>query len=257
MRLFALQFAVVLAALLSSGAHAEPNIIDEPFVDEFRRLAKKRWYVSNGWSNGSHQNCDWSKRALAMPVGENMKVLYVPAGVWGDKAYCGEFQTRGWFEYGTFEARIRTDLGSGLNSAFFAFGGPVHKLPHGEIDFEIITKGSGSVWTNRFVEGDDLGQGEFVPFEGDVRDYHDYAFVWEPDRIRWFIDGQLVREVTEHVPDHRLKVYFSHWGSDTLTNWMGPIEISDGPVAMGIERFAYTPHGEDCAFPESILCTLP
>lgn len=235
---------------------AQPKIADKPFIEDFRGLSKASWYLSNGWRNGSHQNCTWSKRALALSEAGIMRILFVPSGIWGVDAYCGEIQTRRWFQYGTFEARMRADLGSGRNAAFFAFGGSVHDLPHGEIDFELITKNSQSVWTNRFVGGDDLGEGEFVPDNPDLSEFHDYAFIWEPTRIRWFIDGVLVREVSEHVPNHRLKVYFSHWGSDTFKNWMGPFVEPASPVALEIDRFAYTPLGEDCAFAESVLCAL-
>lgn len=243
--------------LIAGTALAEPVVVSKSFTEEFDRLNPKLWYISDGWSNGSHQNCTWSKRALTLRPGEPMEVLYVPSGTWGEKAFCGEFQTQQWFKYGTFETRMRTDLGSGLNSAFFLYGGKVHGLPHGEIDFELLTKGDGHVWTNRYVNGDDLGEGKTVPFQGDIREFHDYAFIWEPDRLRWFIDGTLVREVTTHVPDHRLKVYFSHWGSDTLVNWMGAFEKPASPLTMAIEKFSYTPLGEDCAFPESVLCKLP
>lgn len=245
------------AFLMAFPVLAEPTIVSKAFKDDFDKLDQRRWYVSDGWSNGDHQNCTWSKRALKLLPNAPMEVLFVPVGTWGDKAYCGEFQTKQWFEYGTFEVRMRTVLGSGLNSAFFLYGGDVHGLPHGEIDFELLTKGNGHVWTNRYVNGDDRGEGMVVPFEGDIREFHDYAFIWEPDRIRWFIDGTLVREVNEHVPDHRLKVYFSHWGSDNLTDWMGPFEAPEGPVTMAIDSFSYTPLGESCAFPESILCKLP
>ena len=257
MRNFKLDVLAVLSALFIGEAHAEPVIVTEPFIENFDRLSPVLWYISDGWSNGSHQNCTWSKRALAIPAGKSLQVLFVPDGIFGDAAYCGELQTRRWFKYGTFEARIRTQHNSGLNAAFFTYTGAVHKQPHDEIDFEILTKGPGMVWLNRYVGGDDLGQGEVVRVSDDPWGYNDYAFIWEQDRIRWFINGELVREVTDHIPTHRMKVYFSHWGSDAFVNWMGPYERPDGPVAMEVERFAYTPEGVECAFPESILCKLP
>ena len=39
--------------------------------------------------------------------------------------------------------------------------------------------------------------------KGDVdytRDFHVYALEWEPDEIRWFVDGQLIHATNEGVP---------------------------------------------------------
>ena len=101
------------------------------FRDHFNALDKKRWYVSDGWSNGDHQDCVWS--AGAVQVRDGMLTLFrIPAPETGDdpKARCGEVQTNAFFRYGTFEARIRTARVSGMNASVFTYSGPAHKYPH-------------------------------------------------------------------------------------------------------------------------------
>ncbi|MBN9886272.1 family 16 glycosylhydrolase [Salipiger abyssi] len=257
-------FTSVIAALIVSigggvGCAAETiTPMTEAYQTDFRRLESGRWYISNGWSNGDHQNCTWSRRAIALEQGGGLRVRYMPASEALPEALCGELQTRMWFLYGTFEARLRGDLGSGRNAAFFAYTGPVHGQPHDEIDFEMLTRESGLMWLNRYVAGNDFGEGKESDFEpGAEEGYVDLAFVWEPDRLRWYINGELRREETRGIPSHPMKIYFSHWGSDILTSWMGPFDPPDGPVEMKVSSFSYTPMGQRCVFPDSITCELP
>ncbi|KKN63837.1 hypothetical protein LCGC14_0497670 [marine sediment metagenome] len=248
------------SALLPTGqSRAETiNPSTVPFESTLGRFSADKWYVSDGWRNGGHQNCTWSRRAVAFTLGRGLTLRYIPGLEAADNALCGEVQTRTWFQYGTFEARLRAEQGSGLNAAFFAYTGEVHGQPHDEIDFEILSKSPGLVWLNRFVAGNDFGGGKEVEFDpGPPGTWHELAFIWEPDRLRWFVNGTLVREVTEGIPSRAMKVYFSHWGSDSFPNWMGPFVHPDGPVRMSVNRFRYTPPGQACAFEGSITCSLP
>jgi len=45
------------------------------------------------------------------------------------------------------------------------------------------------------------------------------------------------------------------WGSDTLSNWMGPFSY-EGARSMEVERVAFTAQGDECQFPESLLCKI-
>ncbi|WP_181375843.1 family 16 glycosylhydrolase [Palleronia abyssalis] len=253
----ALLAGILVTPLSPSVAQDTSRVTTSPILDEFERFDRKRWYVSEGWSNGDHQNCTWSGDALAKSQDRGVELKFLSADVTGGDPLCAEIQTRAWFRYGTFEVRMRTDLASGLNAAFFLYAGPVHNQPHDEIDFELLTKSPNLLWLNHWVDGDDRGEGETITFEGDPEGFHDYALIWEPDRVRWFVDGELVRDVTDPIPSRRMKVYFSHWGSGTLSEWMGKYEKPGTPVVMEITRFAYTPPGMDCSFPDSITCDLP
>ena len=260
--------SVALGMVCGAGAGAgsradakELTTVSAPFEERFAtRLDRKLWYVSDGWRNGAHQNCTWSQRAISVLPGSGLKLHYLPPSAATPEPLCGEIQSRQWFLHGTFEARIRADQGgSGLNAAFFTFTGPVHDQPHDEIDFEILRREPGLVWLNRYVAGNDFGAGEeyrYAPAApADLPEgFHDYAFTWEPGRLRWYVDGTLAREVTRGVPDHPMKVYFSLWGSDSFPGWMGRFEMPAQGVAMTVTRFRYTPPGQGCSFDGSILC---
>lgn len=228
------------------------------FVENFDRLDKKRWYVSDGWSNGDHQNCTWSKEQVKIVDGR-LRLGFAKQQL-KDRAYvCGEVQTHKRFGHGTYEIRMKAAAGSGLNTGFFTYIGPVHKQPHDEIDFEVLGKDPSKVQVNQYVDGKNVGEQKLVEVPGGAdQGFNDYAFVWEKDRIRWYVNGELVAEATDpaKLPSHASKIYVSLWGSDTLKSWMGTFTDPEGPVAAEIDRVAFTAAGEACQFPESIVCKL-
>lgn len=224
------------------------------FVENFDTFDRSRWYVSDGWANAEWQNCTWSKQQLRLKDG--VLTLAFEKRPYKEREYsCAEIQTHQRFDYGIYEARFRTDEGSGLNAAFFTYIGPVHKQPHDEVDFEVLTRDTSQVSLNTFVDGSPKN-GAVVPVEGGTRQFNDYAFVWEEDRIRWYVNGQLVHTATDDLPSHPQKIYLSLWGSDTFVDWMGAFEDPGRQVTMEIDRVAFTELGEPCQFDGSVACNL-
>lgn len=244
------------ALLLAPPAFAQ----DAAFHDDFDKLDQARWYVSDGWSNGAHQNCTWSTdQAKAVDGRLRVGFAVVPKGERQNR--CGEIQTRKAYGYGTFETRLKTPAGSGLNAAFFTYIGPQQNKPHDEIDFEILLKDTSHVDTTTFVKGVSgdgevgAGQSHALPHASDA-DFTTFAFTWEPNQVRYYIDGALVRTIDDPkmVPSNPQRVFFSLWGSDTLTDWMGAFAPVAAPIAMEVDWVAFTPLGAGCAFDDSILC---
>ncbi|WP_193335590.1 family 16 glycosylhydrolase [Devosia beringensis] len=250
-------YALGTLALLQAGPALAQGTA---FHDDFDSLDLKRWYVSDGWSNGAHQNCIWSTDQATATDGM-LKVGFAPVPK-NDRQYrCGEIQTRTAFGYGTFETRMKTPGGSGLNAAFFSYIGAQQSKPHDEIDFEVLLRDTSQVDTTTFVNGKSgdgkvgSGQSHALPHPSDA-DFITYAFTWEPDRIRFYIDGELVRTMDDPktIPKNPQRIFFSLWGSDTLTDWMGAFTPVTAPIALDVDWVAFTPLGEDCAFDDSILC---
>ncbi|WP_265519659.1 glycoside hydrolase family 16 protein [Nitratireductor luteus] len=227
------------------------------FVEEFDRIDGSRWYISDGWANGAHQNCTWSKDQVTASDGI-LRLGFTERST-GDRDYaCGEIQTNTRFSYGTYEARIQAVAGSGMNTGFFTYIGPAHGQPWDEIDFEFLGKDPSKVQLNQYVSGKG-GNEKLVPVPGGAHEsFNDYAFVWEKDRIRWFINGELVHEVNDPdlVPSQASKIYLSLWASDNMESWLGPFEQAEGTLSAQVERVAFTALGDACQFPESVACTL-
>ncbi len=248
-------------AFLTALAAAAPLAAQEgaggpSFVEEFDTLDTGFWYVSDGWNNGAHQNCTWSKDRVAVRDGKLL--LSFDAAPAGERDYaCGEVQTRKRYGYGTYEVRMKTATGSGLNSAFFTYIGPADKKQHDEIDFEVLGKDTSRVQLNQYVAGKG-GNEKLVPLLGPAdAGFNDYAFVWQKDRLRYYVNGALVHEVTDSaaLPENAQKVFLSLWGSDTLTGWMGRFAFA-GPTKLEVERVAFTAEGDACPFAGSVACLL-
>lgn len=251
-----LAILTVLAAGLPAPVFAQAANSGTSFVENFDRIDKKIWYVSDGWDNGSHQNCTWSKKQVAVQNG--VLELTFEQRKAGKRDYaCGEIQTRKRFGYGTYEARIKTAEGSGLNSAFFTYIGPADKQPHDEIDFEVLGKDSGKVQVNQYISAKG-GNEKLVDVDGGANTkFNDYAFIWEQGRLRYYLNGTLIQDVTDpaKIPVNAQKIFFSLWGTDTLSDWMGKFDYQ-GSAKMLIDRVAFTAPGDKCQFPESITCNL-
>ncbi|WP_306256554.1 family 16 glycosylhydrolase [Pararhizobium sp. IMCC21322] len=249
--------ATALTTLSSEPSYADDLDSGVSFVDNFNSLDSIRWYISDGWANGDHQNCTWSKGATG--ISDDMLVLQFKQQTTADRNYaCGEVQTYARFGYGVYEARIKTGSGSGLNAAFFTYIGPVHKKPHDEIDFEFLLKDTSKVQLNYYVGGSG-GNEAFIPLE-DTSDsgFNNYAFVWEPGQMHWYVNGNLVHQTsdTDVLPSNLQKIYFSLWGSDTFVDWMGPFSAPDEPVLMFVDRVAFTGFDEPCQFDGSVACNF-
>lgn len=252
-RTFRAGLAAATVCLLSGPATAGQG---GSFRDDFEALDAERWYVSDGWANGEHQNCLWSKERVAS-AGGTLTLSYgrAPAGQERDYS-CGEVQSRQRYGHGTYEARLKAVGRSGFNSAFFSYIGPADKEPHHEIDFEILGKDPSRVQLNQYVDAEG-GNEAFSPVPGGAAaDFHTYAFVWEPERLRYFVDGALVHEVNDPgaIPTEPMKIFASLWASETFRDWLGPFEAPEDVAAMEIDWIAYTAPGDACRFEGSITC---
>lgn len=107
--------------------------------------------------------------------------------------------------YGRFEARLRLPQGQGIWPAFWMLGDSFADAgwPHcGEIDImeflghELNTI-HGTVHGPGYSGADGIqGSIHLEPGESYADDFHVFAVEWEPDEIRWYLDGEHYHTVT-------------------------------------------------------------
>ncbi len=246
----------ILVLLMSLPGPASATTPGTSFRDDFDQFDAARWFPSHDWLNGDWQNCTWSKAATGVAEGR-LFLHFLPEPMGARQNTCAEVQTRTRFHYGTYEARIRTDAASGINAAFFTYIGPQQERPHDEIDFEVLAKDTSKVTMTSWVDGKPHSGGEVAVPGGTDGDFNDYAFVWEPDRLSWYLNGAHVKTLEgAAVPREPQKIFFSHWGTDTLSDWLGPFTDPGRTLVMEVDWFAYTRLGDACQFPESVACSL-
>lgn len=249
-------FAGWLCLTIATQAFAD----EASFVDTFETFDTERWYISDGWSNGSHQSCTWSNRNVRH---ENAQIiLSLTDEQKGERAFsCAEIQTKAFFGYGTYEVRMKAAAANpGIVSAFFTFTGPPHGNPHDELDFEFIGDRLHTVDATYHAKGNG-GRPAAVNLDFDATTgFHDYAIHWTPDRITWYADGKVVREVAktdgEDYPTTPGKIYISLWsGSPELKDWLREFHYPGKPLEAEYQRIAFTKLGDPCQFSQSIVCT--
>lgn len=241
--------ALITCLAAPSGAQSQEGA---SFFEPFDQLADSRWYVSSGWANGDYQSCLWHRNRVKVEGGKLL--LSLTANAKQDRDFsCGEIQSNDRLGYGTFEARMKIPYARGMNANMFTFIGSPQDRPHNEIDFEFIAPNSPMLQTNFHFKGDsDNADLQSMP---DDDAFHDYAFIWEPGRIRWFIDGELIRDVRgDKLPNEPQKMYLSLWSTDTLVSWMGAFKAESAPKVLEVDWAAYTKLGGACAFDQSLLC---
>lgn len=116
-----------------------------------------------------------------------------------------------------------------------------------EIDWEFLGGNTTHVQTNFFGKGDTTVYDRAVWFEVDnTLALHNYTTYWTQDVIQWWIDGQMVRNVTfddplamaqnstvvgDRYPQTPMQLKIGNWaGGDPKYNKPGVVQWAGGPV---------------------------
>ena len=117
----------------------------------------------------------------------------------------------------TVRAKMNT-LTPGIVGGIFLYAlKPGSDTLHDEIDFELLTNLPDKVQTNIY-SNEPLGKGnpKFVSYtSGLITDYHIYEIKWQPNKVSWFIDGNLVRTETKHLPAGPMYFHLNIWVPDS------------------------------------------
>ncbi len=247
-----MQIRITAALLVAALAAPLSATAQQAFFDDFDTLDRDRWFISDGWSNGAHQNCIWSADQVAVADG----ILNLSLTTDGKDDFdlsCAEVQTKARHGFGTYEARMKVPYAKGMNANMFSFVGAPQDKPHNEIDFEFLARDKPTLQTNFHTSESNTNE-ELLTVPDD-QTFRTYSFIWEPDRIRWFIDGDLIRDTRGGtLPNAQQKIYLSLWSTDRLTDWMGKFDPASAPQSLEIDWIAHTPAGQVCAFEASVLC---
>lgn len=238
---------VILATgLLAAVAGARD--LGGAFVDNLTLFDKSMWRKSDGWANAWEKiDTGWVGRHVALKDGR-MAITLDDSGASGRRFASGEYQSRHFYGYGRFEARLKSVAAPGFVTGFFTYTGPTFKAPHDEIDFEFLGKAPHQVQLNYFTDGEG-GHDTTIDLGFDATaDFHTYAFEWRPNSIRWFVDGRMVHEETGArgpLPSAPGKIYLHVWAGKDLESWLGRIKYPGHPLVAEFDCVAYIPLGSD------------
>jgi Ca2+-binding RTX toxin-like protein len=115
-----------------------------------------------------------------------------------------------------FEGKFRFEGSQGgMIAGFFTyeqFPSGAKREPHDEIDFEIITTQMQKISTNVFKH-QEVGTPHSYAVDGGLGIDHVYRFEWLPSVVRWFVDGNLIREEVQNVPTKPQQLHLNLWGA--------------------------------------------
>ena len=229
-------------------AIAQPALAGDEsgFTDNFTKIDPARWYVSNGWSNGDHQSCEWRADAWSAN-GHGLTMTISDKGGAQRPIGCPEMHSKAKLSYGRYETRMKIAAGSGLNTAFFTYIGPGVKFPEwDEIDFEFLGKDPTHVELN-YIAKDQKIKGKYYGLGFDAsKDFHDYAFEWHKTAIFWFVDGKEVLHTPTGAPIPRnpAMLYIDLWTGGPIEDaWMGKFTYTQ-PLTAEVASVKYTPFAE-------------
>ncbi|MGE4370046.1 MAG: glycoside hydrolase family 16 protein [Burkholderiaceae bacterium] len=98
----------------------------------------------------------------------------------------------------------------GIVGGLFTFGGGGNH--HDEIDFEGLSNRLSFIQTNVYKnEPPGAGRPEHHPLDQPITEFHTYRVEWLPTKVRWFVNDELVRENTSHVPTLPQAVHLNIW----------------------------------------------
>ncbi len=246
-------FVVILILLLNAVPDAAGQDFNAPalpmlggsFFDDFELFDVLTWHKADGWTNGSVFNCGWRADHAFIEDG-HLKLRLddqpCPLGC-SDKPYAsGEYRSNQFYDYGLFEVRLKAVSSDGVVTSFFLYTDSIYGSPHDEIDIEILGKDTTQMqinyWTNAVGGHEvmiDLG---FDAAGG----FHTYGIDWQPDSIRWLVDGVEVHVEdgsNGELPSHPARIMMNLWPGIGVDDWLNPFVYS-GPLIALYDWVRYT-----------------
>jgi beta-glucanase (GH16 family) len=188
------------------------------FRDEFdaATIDRARWNTCyhwnlNGCTNEGNRELQWYLPENVI-LDEGLLKLQIQREPAGDYAYTSGMISSHWnfaFRYGYVEMRAKFPSGDGFWPAFWLLPGPFRGWPP-EIDIaEVLGREPDVVHMTLHHLND---EGQHVPSTSEMRGpdfstgFHHFAVDWQPDSLRWYVDGVEQFRLTDHIPDEPMYI---------------------------------------------------
>jgi beta-glucanase (GH16 family) len=228
---FALFACLVLAAC--AGRATSPTLVwhdefDGPAGTSFDRT---KWVADTGGQGFGNQEREfYTTRAENVALdGDGHLVITARAAstTSADTCWYGRclytstrLKTKGLFAqtYGRYEARIRIPRGQGMWPAFWMLGTNIDSIgwpQSGEIDImENIGRepaiAHGTLHGPGYSGAGGIGRADTLSHGAYADDFHVFAVAWQPNEIRWYVDGRQYHRMTPADLPSGTKWVFDH-----------------------------------------------
>lgn len=184
------------------------------------------------WKKQNQGTIDWSEKGATFQIERS-----------GDAPMV---QSKFYMLFGRFEVIMRAASGKGIVSSAI-----LQSEALDEVDWEFLGSNQTHVLTNYFGKGNttsfDRGQ-EFKMDKAPQDDYHNYTIDWTKDRIQWWLDDKMLRELVpaqalggKNYPQTPMNIRMGVWaGGDKNNNDPGVVEWAGGETDFNQGPFVMT-----------------
>ncbi len=264
----------------------------------FKDYPKKYWraycaeYCPAGVTRGTHEHQVYRQQNCVFdPSNSSIKLISeyaghrllcgeytIPSGYECDANhgslfyYSGNIETRQKFQYGYFEIKCKLPYHQGSYPAFWLWGADSVLHYYEEIDImeydygEKIANGASTIYSLGCLDDisgtNDItryGNNVNLPSNNDITHWHRYGCEWLPDRITWYLDGEVVGEYINqvYIPKHPMVLKANYSISNSAL--CNPNQSNQYPVWVGsdemtIDYIVVNQLKWDCSTDEVITC---
>jgi beta-glucanase (GH16 family) len=241
-------FRSLFIAALVAGASPFAGAHDWQLVwsDEFHGRIGPDWVFETGAGGWGNNELEYYRRANAT-VENDALVITAKREDFGGAHYTSarmKTQYHKTWHYGRMEARIALPAKQGLWPAFWMLGSDIDSVgwpASGEIDIMEQINTGWNIYGTAHWRADNGTQADYGnQTSTSVPDYHVYAVEWDPDFIRWYVDGLQynVMQITNGMggTDEFQRDFFLLLNMAVGGNWPG-FGIDDGalPAKMYVD----------------------
>jgi beta-glucanase (GH16 family) len=241
---------IVVILLLCMGP-AVAQEVPETYQNFMFNKDLRDWNISGPWTNGNVVNTNWMKSQVRI-ADQAVRFVLETDKTTSTGYASGEITSRKRYRYGYFEAALKAAKADGVVTGFFTYIGAEHHEPWNEIDVEILGRDTHKVQFTYHADGKD-SRAILVdlPFDAS-QSFHRFGFDWQPDYIRWYVDGHLM--LTEDgsklpLPSRPLEIAFDLWNGIGVDGWLKPFHWQGQPVVAEVRCISYSPmftESSDC-----------
>jgi beta-glucanase (GH16 family) len=168
------------------------------FSDDFTYFDTARW------SEGDHMlGRSYLDPANVSVDGQNLRITLPARSVEG-----GEILTNGLHGYGTYSARMKLPNAPSSVTGFFLYKAPDYES---EIDIEVFNDSTRRIMFTAYAGGAQTHTvTRTLPFDP-TTGFHEYSFVYAPDSVAFYVDGQRMQYWNTGVPRTSMHLMLNSW----------------------------------------------
>lgn len=215
--------------------------LGQPYIKFNGEQADNDLYlVKHGYSNGGMFKSFWNRDNLT--INEGIAGFSLTDDLYNAKNYGAEIKSTGTYQYGYFGGRMKAFSKAGTVQSIFTYNGG--DVDHDEIDIEFLGKDTTKVQFNYYDDG--VGSHEYLYDLGfdASKEFHEYGFKWEANKITWYVDFVKVYEVeatVEQAGYFHANVWAGNNDVEGISDWLGEYVADNNTYTAYYDYLSYSP----------------